>query len=96
MSPEAKSMAMQKNQLRKIDRYRWLVPRSTKEGMLTDALIYADEKLLEQILGDLSIEQAMNVAFLPGIVGRSLAMPDITKAMDFPSEVSRPRTSIEE
>ena len=77
-------MAMQKNQLRKLDRYRWLVPRSTKAGMLTDALIYADEQLLEQILGDLSIEQAMNVAFLPGIVGRSLAMPDIHQGYGFP------------
>jgi tRNA-splicing ligase RtcB len=77
-------MAMQKNQLRQLDRYRWLVPRSTKAGMLTDALIYADEHLLEQILGDLSIEQAMNVAFLPGIVGRSLAMPDIHQGYGFP------------
>jgi tRNA-splicing ligase RtcB len=77
-------MAMQKNQLRKLDRYRWLVPRSAKAGMLTDALIYADEQLLEQILGDLSIEQAMNVAFLPGIVGRSLAMPDIHQGYGFP------------
>jgi tRNA-splicing ligase RtcB len=77
-------MAMQKKQLRKLDRYRWLVPRSAKAGMLTDALIYADEKLLEQILGDLSIEQAMNVAFLPGIVGRSLAMPDIHQGYGFP------------
>ncbi|MGB0036665.1 MAG: RtcB family protein [Candidatus Acidiferrales bacterium] len=76
--------AMQKNQLQKLDRYRWLVPRSTKPGMLTDALIYADEHLLEQILGDLSIEQAMNVAFLPGIVGRSLAMPDIHQGYGFP------------
>jgi tRNA-splicing ligase RtcB (3'-phosphate/5'-hydroxy nucleic acid ligase) len=73
-----------KNQLQKLDRYRWLVPRSTKPGMHTDALIYADERLLEQILGDLSIEQAMNVACLPGIVGRSLAMPDIHQGYGFP------------
>src|SRR5690242_11237592 len=52
--------------------------------MLTDALIYADEKLLDQILGDLSIEQAMNVARLPGIAGRSLAMPDIHQGYGFP------------
>jgi len=75
---------MQKNQLRKLDRYRWLVPRSTRPGMHTDALIYADEQLLEKILGDLSIEQAMNVACLPGIVGRSLAMPDIHQGYGFP------------
>jgi tRNA-splicing ligase RtcB len=77
-------VSMQKNQLRKLDRYRWLVPRSTRPGMHTDALIYADEQLLEKILGDLSIEQAMNVACLPGIVGRSLAMPDIHQGYGFP------------
>ena len=77
-------MPIPKNQLQKLDRYRWLVPRSTRAGMHTDALIYADEQLLEQILGDLSIEQAMNVACLPGIVGRSLAMPDIHQGYGFP------------
>ncbi len=79
-----KFMAIQKNQLRQLDRYRWLVPRSTKAGMRTDALIYADERLLDEIVKDLSIEQAMNVAFLPGIVGRSLAMPDIHQGYGFP------------
>jgi tRNA-splicing ligase RtcB len=78
-------LAIRKDQLRKLDDYRWLVPRSTRPGMRTDALIYADERLLEQILGDLSIEQAMNVACLPGIVGRSLAMPDIHQGYGFPA-----------
>ncbi len=77
-------MAIEKSQLKKLDAYRWLVPRGTKAGMLTDALIYADETLMEQIVKDLSIEQAMNVAFLPGIVGRSLAMPDIHQGYGFP------------
>ena len=77
-------MSIQKSQLRKLDRYRWLVPRSTRPDMQTDALIYADEQLLDQILGDLSIEQAINVACLPGIVGRSLAMPDIHQGYGFP------------
>jgi len=75
---------MDRNTLRKIDDYRWLVPRSSKPGMRTDALIYADAALLEHIVTDLSIEQAMNVAFLPGIVGRSLAMPDIHQGYGFP------------
>src|SRR3989442_10972656 len=77
-------MAIEKSQLRKLDDYRWLVPCATKPGMRTDALIYADSRLLEQIVQDLSIEQAMNVAFLPGIVGRSLAMPDIHQGYGFP------------
>ena len=77
-------MAVDRSQLQKLDDNRWLVAKSTRPGMLTDALIYADERLLEPILSDLSIEQAMNVACLPGIVGRSLAMPDIHQGYGFP------------
>jgi tRNA-splicing ligase RtcB len=77
-------MAVDRSQLQKLDENRWLAAKSTRPGMLTDALIYADDKLLEPILSDLSIEQAMNVACLPGIVGRSLAMPDIHQGYGFP------------
>jgi len=77
-------MAIDHSTLKKLDEYRWLVPRSSKAGMRTDALIYADAQLIEHIVKDLSIEQAMNVAFLPGIVGRSLAMPDIHQGYGFP------------
>src|SRR5438874_2536335 len=77
-------MLLQMCQLQKLDDYRWLVPRNTKPGMLTDALIYTDERLLQDLLKDLSLEQAINVAMLPGIVGRSLAMPDIHQGYGFP------------
>ena len=77
-------MGLELKQFEKIDDYRWLVPQSTKPGMLTDALIFADERLLQDLLKDLSLEQAINVAMLPGIVGRSLAMPDIHQGYGFP------------
>jgi len=77
-------MPLHIQQLEKLDDYRWLVPRSLKPGMLTDALVYSDERLLQDLLKDLSLEQAMNVAMLPGIVGRSLAMPDIHQGYGFP------------
>ncbi len=77
-------MLLQMQQLQKIDDYRWLVPRGTKPGMLTDALIFTDETLLKDLLKDLSLEQAINVAMLPGIAGRSLAMPDIHQGYGFP------------
>src|SRR5712692_9641255 len=77
-------MRLEMNQLKKLDDYRWLVPRGTKPGMLTDALIFTDEQLLKDLLKDLSLEQAINVAMLPGIVGRSLAMPDIHQGYGFP------------
>jgi tRNA-splicing ligase RtcB len=66
-----------KGQLEKIDEFRWRIPKSYKPGMLVDGLIYADEKMLHQILEDKAAEQVANVAFLPGIVGSSMAMPDI-------------------
>jgi len=77
-------MPLELHQLEKLDDYRWLVPRGTKPGMLTDALIYTDERLLPDVLKDLALEQAINVAMLPGIVGRSLAMPDIHQGYGFP------------
>jgi tRNA-splicing ligase RtcB len=77
-------MPLEPHQLKKLDEYRFLVPRGTRSGMLTDALIYTDERLLKDVMKDLSLEQAINVAMLPGIVGRSLAMPDIHQGYGFP------------
>ncbi|MFA5363219.1 MAG: RtcB family protein [Candidatus Omnitrophota bacterium] len=63
--------------LEKIDNYRWLLPKSYKPGMRVPGIIYADEKLLKDIRHDKALEQVANVAFLPGIVKASFAMPDI-------------------
>jgi tRNA-splicing ligase RtcB len=63
--------------LEKVDEFRWRIPRSYKPGMRVDGLIYADEGMLPHILEEQALEQVANVAFLPGIVGNSLAMPDI-------------------
>lgn len=46
--------------------------------------IIADAGLLEHIQDDLAPEQVANVATLPGIVGASLAMPDIHWGYGFP------------
>ena len=77
-------MTLERSQIKKAGDYRYLIPRGLRPGMRTDALVYANESLLEQILKDLSLEQAVNVAMLPGIVGRSLAMPDIHQGYGFP------------
>src|SRR3990172_10340799 len=70
--------------LRKIDDYRWELPQDYKPGMRVPARIFADRAMLEQLEGDQAIEQAANVATLPGIVGASLAMPDIHWGYGFP------------
>ena len=63
--------------LKKIDDYRWEIPASYKAGMKVPGLIMASEAMLDNIWQDKAAEQVANVAFLPGIVGHSLAMPDI-------------------
>jgi len=63
--------------LEKITDYKYRIPKSYKPGMRVDGVIYADEKLLTSIKKDNAPEQVANVAFLPGIVNYSLAMPDI-------------------
>src|SRR3990167_7830202 len=70
--------------LEKIDNYRWRIPKSYKPGMRVPGIIYADEKLLKDIYKDKALEQVANVAFLPGIVNASLAMPDIHWGFGFP------------
>ncbi|MFH0791080.1 MAG: intein-containing RctB family protein [Candidatus Omnitrophota bacterium] len=70
--------------LEKIDDYRWRIPKSYKPGMRVPGMIYADEKLLKDIFQDKALEQVANVAFLPGIVNYSLAMPDIHWGFGFP------------
>ena len=62
--------------LEKIDNLRWRIPTSYKPGMKVPGIIYASENLLPSILKDNALEQVANVAFLPGIVKYSLAMPD--------------------
>lgn len=63
--------------LERIDETRWRIPKSYKQGMNVDGLIYANDELIAAIKQDKSPEQVANVACLPGIVKASLAMPDI-------------------
>ncbi|MDD5669579.1 MAG: RtcB family protein, partial [Candidatus Omnitrophica bacterium] len=70
--------------LEKIDNFHWRLPRSYKDGMRVPGIIYADEKLLKDIRHDKALEQVANVAFLPGIINASLAMPDIHWGYGFP------------
>jgi tRNA-splicing ligase RtcB len=64
------------------DPFRWRVPRTG--GMRTEGLIFADAALMHDLEGDQCIQQVINVAHLPGIVGPSIAMPDIHWGYGFP------------
>jgi len=71
-------------QLIKIDDYRWEIPQNYKAGMRVPGLIYASQEMLESMREEQTLEQVANVAFLPGIVKLSLAMPDIHWGYGFP------------
>jgi tRNA-splicing ligase RtcB len=69
--------------LTKIDDNRYLIPKGFRDGMKVEGLIFANEELLRQIEKDLTLSQVANVATLPGLVGRSLAMPDAHQGYGF-------------
>lgn len=84
---------MTKADLIKIEDYLWEIPKSFRSdpvklrngaSMRVPARIYATEKMLDEISRDRSLEQLVNVATLPGIVGYALAMPDIHEGYGFP------------
>jgi tRNA-splicing ligase RtcB len=70
--------------LRRIDEVRWELPTSFMVGMRVPGLIFADDALIETMRADQAIQQVANVATLPGIVGHSIAMPDIHWGYGFP------------
>ncbi len=69
-------------ELEKIDNNRWRIGR--QGPMRTSGIIYASAAMLDTIRSDQSLAQVANVACLPGIVGSSMAMPDIHWGYGFP------------
>ena len=70
--------------LRKLDDFRWEIPKDYKPGMRVPGLVFADEAMMQSIAEDQALEQVANVACLPGIVDHALAMPDIHWGYGFP------------
>ncbi|HLO88328.1 MAG TPA: RtcB family protein, partial [Nostocaceae cyanobacterium] len=73
-----------KQDFRRISDYLWEIPTSFHPDMQVPVWIFADEEILEDALGDLSITQAINVARLPGLVGHVIVMPDVHQGYGMP------------
>jgi tRNA-splicing ligase RtcB (3'-phosphate/5'-hydroxy nucleic acid ligase) len=69
---------------RRIEEFLWELPVGYVDGMKVPGRVFASEELFEKAVGDRAAEQVANVATLPGIVGWSLAMPDIHWGYGFP------------
>src|SRR5215510_9903800 len=63
---------------------KWRIPRTG--AMRTDGIVYADAEMMKRLRADeaAALHQVANVAHLPGIVGPSIAMPDIHWGYGFP------------
>jgi tRNA-splicing ligase RtcB (3'-phosphate/5'-hydroxy nucleic acid ligase) len=69
-------------EVRKLHDYLWEI---LKQGaMLVPGRIYANAHMMDELRNDPALRQVANVACLPGIVGYSLAMPDVHWGYGFP------------
>src|SRR4030042_6941087 len=70
--------------LEQISPSRWRLPPDSVPGMRVPGEIIASPEMIPRIIADDTPKQVANVATLPGIVGSSLAMPDIHWGYGFP------------
>lgn len=75
---------MRKKDLIKIDDWAWEIPTSYRGDMRVPARVYTNERMLDSILADRSLEQLVNVTSLPGIQKYAVAMPDVHEGYGFP------------
>ena len=70
--------------LKRISEYEWEIPKSFRHDMRVPVRIFATRRLLEAVMDDQSLEQAVNSATLPGLVGHVVVMPDMHQGYGFP------------
>lgn len=72
------------NDMVRISEYEWEIPQSYRDDMRVPVRIFATQELIEMVMDDKSLLQAVNSATLPGLVGRVLVMPDMHQGYGFP------------
>jgi tRNA-splicing ligase RtcB len=70
--------------LHQINEYEWEIPQSFRADMRVPVRIFTTRRMLESVLEDRSLEQAINAATLPGLVGAVTVMPDMHQGYGFP------------
>jgi tRNA-splicing ligase RtcB (3'-phosphate/5'-hydroxy nucleic acid ligase) len=75
---------MRKQDLNRLDDFLWEIPRTYRDDMRVPGRVYTTERMLDQIVGDRSLEQLVNVTTLPGIQKYAIAMPDVHEGYGFP------------
>jgi tRNA-splicing ligase RtcB (3'-phosphate/5'-hydroxy nucleic acid ligase) len=72
------------NDLKKITEYEWEIPKSFRQDMRVPVRLFATRRILEKVMDDQSLEQAVNAATLPGLAGPVVVMPDMHQGYGFP------------
>ncbi|MER3601198.1 MAG: RNA-splicing ligase RtcB [Nitrososphaerota archaeon] len=70
--------------LRQISEYVWQIPKDAKPGMRVPVTIYASRKLLDKMMTDRTIDQAVNVAHLQGAQKHVVLLPDAHEGYGMP------------
>ncbi len=70
--------------LQKISNNVWLIPKEYRSDMKTPVYVYASEQLLQKMLVDRTLVQAVNVSTLPGVVKHVAVLPDAHEGYGFP------------
>ncbi len=69
---------------KKTGQLTYKIEPDSSQGMRVPVTIYANENLLEKMMLDRTIRQAINVSSIPGIVGSSIVLPDGHEGYGFP------------
>ena len=68
----------------KISELEYRIEPDTEYGMKVPVVIYANEGLLQKMISDRTIEQAVNVSTLPGVLKQVVVLPDGHQGYGFP------------
>ena len=71
-------------QFDKISDFEWEIPTDFRSDMRVPVRIFASQSLIEDSMGDKSIDQAINASTLPGLVDAVMVMPDMHQGYGFP------------
>jgi tRNA-splicing ligase RtcB len=70
--------------IKKVSDVEYRIEADAKPGMKVPVVIYADEELLGKMLTDRTLDQAVNVAHLPGVLKHITVLPDGHEGYGFP------------
>src|SRR5512136_837096 len=83
MGEEESRAPTEKVLLEKIDNYSWRIPKY-RTGMRVPGTVFANSDLLEKMKTDRTLQQCVNVTYLPGIYKHAITLPDGHEGYGFP------------